>query len=124
MFGFGKKQKSVELPRFRFATLPDPIAPTIATEDILQKQKIIVGLGTLLISLTVIARLAYGMTTPVTFVDSDGYPWPIVNVTYNPTVLAQDGAGCGASPKELPLVDGKKWPERKGVLPALPLLSW
>ncbi|RSC21585.1 hypothetical protein EGT36_29540 [Agrobacterium sp. FDAARGOS_525] len=55
MFGFGKKQKSVELPRFRFATLPDPIAPTIATEDILQKQKIIVGLGTLLISLTVIS---------------------------------------------------------------------
>ncbi|RSC21583.1 hypothetical protein EGT36_29530 [Agrobacterium sp. FDAARGOS_525] len=25
-----------------------------------------------------IARLAYGMTTPVTFVDSDGYPWPIL----------------------------------------------
>lgn len=57
MFGFGKKQKSVELPRFRFATLPDPVAPTIATADILQKQKIIVGLWTLLISLTLVALI-------------------------------------------------------------------
>ncbi|MDX7569106.1 hypothetical protein SJ550_26915, partial [Serratia marcescens] len=28
-------------------------------------------------------------------VDSDGYPWPVANVTYNPQMLAQDGAGCG-----------------------------
>lgn len=40
-------------------------------------------------------RLAFGLTTPVTFVDSDGYPWPVANVTYNPMMLAQDGAGCG-----------------------------
>ncbi len=40
-------------------------------------------------------RLAFGVVSPVTFLDSRGRPWPIASVGYDPRVFAADGAGCG-----------------------------
>lgn len=39
--------------------------------------------------------LAYGVVSPITFVDGKGNPWPIASVAYDPRLFAQDGTGCG-----------------------------
>lgn len=39
--------------------------------------------------------LAYGVVSPITFVDGKGNPWPIASVAYDPRLFAQDGVGCG-----------------------------
>ncbi|WP_082171540.1 DotH/IcmK family type IV secretion protein [Methylobacterium indicum] len=40
-------------------------------------------------------HLAYGVVSPITFVDGKGAPWPIASVAYDPRLFAQDGTGCG-----------------------------
>lgn len=40
-------------------------------------------------------HLAYGVVSPITFVDAKGNPWPIASVAYDPRLFAQDGTGCG-----------------------------
>ncbi|WP_066922506.1 DotH/IcmK family type IV secretion protein [Methylobacterium sp. CCH5-D2] len=40
-------------------------------------------------------HLAYGVVSPITFVDAKGAPWPIASVAYDPRLFAQDGTGCG-----------------------------
>lgn len=40
-------------------------------------------------------NLAFGVVSPITFVDAKGRPWPIASVAYDPRLFAQDGAGCG-----------------------------
>ncbi|UHC20366.1 MULTISPECIES: DotH/IcmK family type IV secretion protein [Methylobacterium] len=40
-------------------------------------------------------HLAYGVVSPITFVDTKGAPWPIASVAYDPRLFAQDGTGCG-----------------------------
>ncbi|WP_244749127.1 DotH/IcmK family type IV secretion protein [Methylobacterium indicum] len=40
-------------------------------------------------------HLAYGVVSPITFVDAKGHPWPIASVAYDPRLFAQDGTGCG-----------------------------
>ena len=40
-------------------------------------------------------HLAYGIVSPITFVDGKGNPWPIASVAYDPRLFAQDGTGCG-----------------------------
>ncbi|MDP4025772.1 DotH/IcmK family type IV secretion protein [Methylobacterium sp. NEAU 140] len=40
-------------------------------------------------------HLAYGVVSPITFVDGKGNPWPIASVAYDPRLFAQDGTGCG-----------------------------
>ncbi|MGN7126800.1 DotH/IcmK family type IV secretion protein [Methylorubrum thiocyanatum] len=40
-------------------------------------------------------HLAYGVVSPITFVDAKGRPWPIASVAYDPRLFAQDGVGCG-----------------------------
>lgn len=40
-------------------------------------------------------HLAYGVLSPITFVDAKGAPWPIASVAYDPRLFAQDGVGCG-----------------------------
>lgn len=40
-------------------------------------------------------HLAYGVVSPVTFVDAKGAPWPIASVAYDPRLFVQDGTGCG-----------------------------
>ncbi len=40
-------------------------------------------------------HLAYGVVSPITFVDAKGRPWPIASVAYDPRLFAQDGTGCG-----------------------------
>ncbi|GAA5544308.1 DotH/IcmK family type IV secretion protein [Ochrobactrum sp. BTU2] len=99
-----------EVGRIRDATLGSrsaAVRPTYSTDPYPTALPRVVNAAKTPMQQPPIARLAYGMTTPVTFVDSDGYPWPIVNVTYNPTVLAQDGAGCGAS-GNTPSGDGQR----------------
>ncbi|MBE7218695.1 MAG: hypothetical protein INR64_09515, partial [Caulobacteraceae bacterium] len=43
-------------------------------------------------------KLALGVVTPITFLDSSGRPWPVESVAFDPRMLAQDGNGCGSSP--------------------------
>lgn len=43
-------------------------------------------------------KLALGVVTPITFLDSSGRPWPVESVAFDPRMLAQDGIGCGSAP--------------------------
>ncbi len=45
-------------------------------------------------------QLALGVVTPLTFLDSNGRPWPVEAVAFDPRMFAQDGAGCGAPPPQ------------------------
>lgn len=40
-------------------------------------------------------NLAFGVVSPITFVDAKGNPWPIASVAYDPRLFAQNGTGCG-----------------------------
>ncbi len=41
--------------------------------------------------------LAFGIVTPITFVDDRNNPWPVSSIAYDPRVFSQDGQGCGSS---------------------------
>lgn len=41
--------------------------------------------------------LAFGIVTPITFVDDRSNPWPVSSIAYDPRVFSQDGQGCGSS---------------------------
>lgn len=100
-----------EVGRIRDATLGSrsaAVRPTMSTDPYPSALPRVVNAAKTPMQQPPVVRLAYGMTTPVSFVDSDGYPWPIANVTYNPTVLAQDGAGCGASGSTQASPDGQR----------------
>lgn len=75
-------QSAAVKPTFSTDGYPEPIPRTILVENTpdMMPEKV---------------RLAFGLQTPVSFVDRDGVPWPVASVTYNPSLMAQDGAGCG-----------------------------
>lgn len=90
--------KPDEVGRVRDATLGSQSAavrPTYSTDPYPSAMPRVVNAAKTPMQMPPTVRLAFGLTTPVTFVDSDGYPWPVANVTYNPQMIAQDGAGCG-----------------------------
>lgn len=90
--------KPNEVGRVRDATLGSQSAavrPTYSTDPYPSALPRVVSAAKTPMQTPPTVRMAFGLTTPVTFVDSAGYPWPVANVTYNPQMLAQDGAGCG-----------------------------
>ncbi|WP_065692271.1 DotH/IcmK family type IV secretion protein [Agrobacterium tumefaciens] len=90
--------KPNEVGRIRDATLGSTSAavrPTYSTDPYPSALPRVVNAAKTPMQTPPTVRMAFGLTTPVTFVDSDGYPWPVANVTYNPQMIAQDGAGCG-----------------------------
>ncbi|MEW6436178.1 MAG: DotH/IcmK family type IV secretion protein [Pseudomonadota bacterium] len=62
-------------------------------------------------------QLALGVVTPVTFLDSSGSPWPVESVAFDPRMLAQDGAGCGAPPPPGPVVGAGERPTTITLMP-------
>lgn len=92
--------KPNEVGRIRDATLGSQSAavrPTYSTDPYPIALPRVVNAAKTPMQTPPTVRMAFGLTTPVTFVDSNGYPWPVANVTYNPQMLAQDGAGCGSA---------------------------
>ena len=63
-------------------------------------------------------KLALGVVTPITFLDSSGRPWPVEAVAFDPRMLAQDGNGCGSSAPPNSAVQGAG--ERPSTITMMP----
>lgn len=107
----GTMLKPDEVGRIRDAALGSQSAavrPTYSEDPYPQATPRVVNAAKTPMQTPPTVRLAFGLQTPVTFVDSNGFPWPIASVTYNPAMLAQDGNGCGNNNAAAQSVDGSR----------------